>query len=123
MPDPIPLFPIVTKSDGDSFNRFWAAYPRRKDKLDAQRAWVKAIKIATPEEIIAGAMRYAKTAVEPFIKLPATFLNKGSWMDEEPAPASVASSNADGKAVMRQAMERKAAAGDRFSMDWLKRNP
>ena len=115
MADIVPLF--VTKSELIGFDRFWAEYPRKRDKLDAKRAWAKAIKIATPEEIIAGAQRYAKTAVEPFVKLPATFLNKGSWMDEETPKPSVEPSYDRQKALRAQAEK-----GNQFSAYLLRRD-
>lgn len=71
------------------FARFWAAYPRKKDKIDARRQWVKAIEQADPEVIIAGAERFALEPRDPdprFTKLPATWLSKGSW-DNEPETA------------------------------------
>src|SRR5690606_19428118 len=45
--------------EADAFDEFWAAYPRRVGKGAARKAWAKATKKAAPEEIIAGARRYA----------------------------------------------------------------
>lgn len=103
-----------------TFDDFWRAYPRRKDKLDAQRAWVKALKLATAEEIIEGAKRYARTAQEPFIKLPATFLNKGSWMDEDLALAPVV--DAVDSRLLFKASQVKASATNKFAADWVRNN-
>ena len=103
-----------------TFDDFWRVYPRRKDKLDAQRAWAKALKIATAEEIIEGAKRYAKTAEAPFIKLPATFLNKGSWMDEE--LQALAAVDATDSRLLFKASQVKAAATNKFAADWVKNN-
>lgn len=70
-----------------TFDDFWAVYPRRVAKLDAQKAFAKALKIAPAEDIIAGARRYAAGAREPqFTKHPATWLRSGCWMDEEMTP-------------------------------------
>ena len=69
----------------DQFARFWAEYPRRQAKLDAMKAWDKALKIATPDAIIEGCRRYAQVRVgqDPqFTKMPATWLRAGCWMDE-----------------------------------------
>ena len=103
-----------------AFDDFWKVYPRRKDKLDAQRAWAKALKIATAEEIIEGAKRYAAHAEAPFIKLPATFLNKGSWMDEELQVSPLVTR--DSRDIIREKALARAANGDLAAQDWLKRN-
>ena len=104
-----------------TFDDFWAVYPRRKDKLDAKRAWDRALKIATAEEIIDGAKRYARIAEAPFIKLPATFLNKGSWMDEENA-APVAVDSHESRLALKATSIKRANDGNKFAADWVKNN-
>lgn len=68
-----------------TFDTFWATFPRRVAKLDAKRAYDKALKLATATEIIAGAQRYAaatsRTEMQ-FIKHPATWLRGGGWLDD-----------------------------------------
>src|SRR5262245_31027190 len=75
-------------SDDESFQKFWALYPRRVAKLAARRAFDKAIASgADPDALIAGAQRYAvERAGEPvkFTKHPATWLNAGCYDDEPP---------------------------------------
>ena len=73
----------------DRFSEFWDQYPHRngakKGKASAQKAWAKAIKArASPQEIIAGAMRYAgdRQVIEGYAKDPATWLNAKGWMDD-----------------------------------------
>src|SRR2546423_5593990 len=72
------------------FDRFYAIYPRKREPKDARKAWDKAVKDgANPEDIIAGAERYRRECETThretsYIKHPATWLNKGCWMDEEP---------------------------------------
>ena len=61
-----------------SFDQFWAVYPRRCAKLDAKKAYDKALKFATETEILLGAERYAliKAGTDPqFIKYPI-----GGWL-------------------------------------------
>ena len=66
-----------------SFDAFWQAYPRKVAKLAALKAWDKAIKISTAEEIIEGVERYKKNKPGYCDWChPATFLNQGRWMDE-----------------------------------------
>lgn len=113
------LFATPPQAKADGFDEFWRVYPRREDKLDAMRAWKKALQVATAQEIIAGAAQYAKHAERPFIKLPATFLNKGSWMNEEPASAP---QQLDSRDIIREKALARAAQGDKSAADWLKRN-
>jgi hypothetical protein len=68
-----------------AFDVFWEKYPRKVGKLDAQKAYTKALKLATPEDILAGVERSVKHWTDPrFIPYPATWLNGGRWMDEVP---------------------------------------
>jgi hypothetical protein len=71
----------------DRFPEFWAAYPKHVDKLDAEKAFAKALAHTDAEVLIAGAKRYAiERHGEPtkYTKQPATWLNKGSWTNEAP---------------------------------------
>lgn len=69
----------------DDFERFWSAYPRHEDKQDALKAWRKRVKEGVdPDAMIAAAAAYArqlraKGKGSDFVKLGATFLNKGSY--------------------------------------------
>jgi uncharacterized protein YdaU (DUF1376 family) len=71
------------------FPDFWAAYPRREAKgaaLDAYLAVIRA-SISTPDDMIAGAQRYASAVAAEGremskVKLPATWLNNACWHDE-----------------------------------------
>jgi hypothetical protein len=69
---------------GEDFTAFWAAYPRRVGKLDALKAYEKARKLDSAENILAGVAKYKRHLPDEarFICHPATFLNKGRWMDE-----------------------------------------
>lgn len=70
------------------FNQFWEAYPNKKAKKDAQKAWTKLKPTAVLFEKIMTAIRIAKESVEwtkengRFIPYPATWLNGGRWDDE-----------------------------------------
>ena len=74
-----------TKKDKytDGFEKFWNTYPIKAGKGSALKAWVKAIKKATPEIIVEGAGRYASDPNrEPeFTAHPATWLNGERWLD------------------------------------------
>jgi uncharacterized protein YdaU (DUF1376 family) len=72
----------------DSFDRFWAVYPKKAGKADALKAWPKAIAKADPETIILAASRYAETGevVRGFAKNAQGWLNGERWNDEDLKP-------------------------------------
>lgn len=75
----------------EAWERFWKAYPRKKDKGAAEKAWNKAIRAgADPAVVIDGALLYrmnSATKEAQFIKHPATWLNARGWEDEpDPQP-------------------------------------
>jgi len=71
----------------DLFPEFWHAYPRKTDKANARKAWVKAIKKKPPSEIITAASAYAATKPEPkFTAHASTWLNGERWDDELARP-------------------------------------
>jgi hypothetical protein len=64
------------------FQEFWNQYPKKVDKGAAIRAFRKAIKTNSANEVIEGAKRYAEDANLPdkqYIKNPATWLNAEAW--------------------------------------------
>ncbi len=67
----------------NGFTEFWAAYPRRIGKLAAMKAFTKARKSASAEDIIAGVDRYIahKPSYADWAH-PSSWLNAGRWMDE-----------------------------------------
>ena len=69
------------KSD---FADFWDVYPRKLDKGKAERAFRTALKKATADQIIAGAIRYRDdpNRKPDFTKYPATWLNAEAWENE-----------------------------------------
>jgi len=66
------------------FAEFWDAYPRRRDRRKAEKAFAAALKRADPETIIAGAHRYATdpNREEQFTKYAEGWLNGDGWLDE-----------------------------------------
>lgn len=71
----------------ESFDEFWATYPRKTDKGNAKKAWTKAVKKKPAAQIIAAAAAYAATKPEPkFTAHPTTWLNGERWDDEYRAP-------------------------------------
>jgi len=67
------------------FAQFYSVYPRKKGKGAAEKAWLKAITIKDPEEIINAAQLFAQSVVnkeKQYIPYPASWLNKKQWDDE-----------------------------------------
>jgi hypothetical protein len=70
------------------FERFWHAYPKRKNKQDALNAWLKLAPDAAVLEAIEAALVWQR--VQPdwvkeggqFVPYPATYLNGRRWEDE-----------------------------------------
>lgn len=79
---------VVVPIRTDEFDLFWSIYPLRVGKDAARRAWAKAIRRATADDITAGARRYRDdpNRDEGYTKHPATWLNAGCW-DDDPLPA------------------------------------
>ncbi len=68
------------------FDTFYKRFPRRIKPFNARKAYDKAMKRATHEEVMEGLERFI--AAEPwhgelqFCPHPATWMNAGQWMDE-----------------------------------------
>lgn len=76
-----------TQKKNPDFSLFWDECPKKVGKLDAEKAFVKAVKTTSAEELAAAMKRHSaywrRTETETqFIPNPATWLNRGSWMDE-----------------------------------------
>jgi alkylated DNA nucleotide flippase Atl1 len=69
----------------EAFNKFWKSYPRKAEKIDARKAFDKAVAEYSLEEVIEGAERLAKDPHLPpkqFVPYPASWLNAGGWTNE-----------------------------------------
>jgi hypothetical protein len=83
----------MTAAMQSEFDAFWNAYPRRIGKLEAIKAYMKARKLATAEQILAGveAYRQHKPGWQAW-KHPGPWLNAGRFLDEyetRPMPVQV----------------------------------
>jgi hypothetical protein len=71
-----------------AFDRFWQAYPKKKAKADAERAWKKLDPDPALVRVILAALEAQKQSDEwckqggQFIPYPASWLNGGRWKDE-----------------------------------------
>lgn len=77
---------------GDLFEQFWAAYPKKRSKGAARKAWDKLRVDSTMLATILQAIHRAKQSEDwqkdggQYIPYPATWLNAEGWEDEEPGP-------------------------------------
>ena len=70
----------------DHFEDFWIAFPEKRAKAAARKAFARALKRATVQQIAEGLQRYRDTKPEDVSWCyPATWLNQDRWLDE-PAP-------------------------------------
>jgi hypothetical protein len=75
----------INKDSIVGFERFWMACPRRIGKEAARKAYAKARRLVSDEELLAGIRLYAVTRAgqdEQYTVHPATWLNQGRWADE-----------------------------------------
>lgn len=76
----------------DGFDQFWAAYPKKRSKGAARKAWDKLHVDSTMQATILQAIERAKQSEDwqkdggQYIPYPATWLNAEGWEDEEPGP-------------------------------------
>ena len=113
-PDSKQAEPTAAENE-NAFERFWLAYPRRVAKIDARKAFDKAVEHgANPETLIQGAKAYAlERAGEPaqYTKHPATWLNKGCWSDEPPAGAVTVIDEEGNPVAIQQPQPQRRRAG------------
>lgn len=80
--------PIVPKGDDQRFETFWKAYPKKKGKGAAEKAWLKIKSLEALFGKIVGAVNTQACSPEwakedgRFIPHPATWLNQRRWEDE-----------------------------------------
>ncbi len=84
---------LTEAQERELFNEFWKEYPRKLDKGAAFRAFRTALKVASFEDILAGAIAYRNdpNREDEYTKYPATWLNADAWENEiTPSPDSEA---------------------------------
>jgi len=87
--------------DADSFEQWWRTYPRRVGKKAARISYDRIVRnqIATAEELLTGALRYAaeRSNENPrYTKHPAAWLDDERWTDEPPPAFRQISSVSEG---------------------------
>ena len=87
------LEPLEPKPNNDiarKFDQFWEAYPKKKGKGQARKAFERALKKTDMETLLEGVSEYVRNSRwedEQFIAYPATWLNGERWTDEYDSPA------------------------------------
>jgi hypothetical protein len=79
----------------DGFGRWYALYPRKKDRGAAEKAFAKAQArgLIECDELLAATRRFVQCTNDnesKFIKYPATWLNADSYLDEQDKPKGAA---------------------------------
>jgi hypothetical protein len=75
-------------ANAGAFDAFWSAYPKKKSKGDAEKAWTKIKPNGELVERIMSAMTRAKTCPDwcreggKFVPYPASWLNAKGWEDD-----------------------------------------
>ncbi len=108
------------------FDSFWEAYPKKKAKEAAKKAWMKLKPSAELFEEIMQAVAEQKKSADwikdngQFIPYPSTWLNQGRWSDEvtvdtatEDKPAEVRYSSYDAEDGMNKALERSYGSDEK----------
>ena len=85
-----PRSPFKSLKQQERFDAFWAAYPKKKSKGQAEKAWIK----INPDDELLGVMLSSLERLKrskdwlkdggQFIPYPATWLNAKGWEDELP---------------------------------------
>ena len=84
-PTPSAEVAIVAPAAPAEFDQWYEVYPKKAKRPAAERAFAKARKDASFEELMVGARRWAEAGIEKqFIPYPATWLNNRQWEDEPP---------------------------------------
>lgn len=92
-----------------AFADFWAIYPHKVGKRDAEKAFASALQRASLEAILAGVRRYAaKTDDRPWCN-PSTFLNQNRWEDEPAVPMPRSQAHSPPERTVSQALAEMAA--------------
>lgn len=96
---------VLTAEQSKLFEAWYALYPRHTARIAAERAYLRALALASPEELIAGVTRYCAACAgkeERFIAHPSTWLNQGRWQDENGRANAGANGSAHGLSERRR---------------------
>lgn len=105
----LPADCVPVRSMAETFERWWAVYPRRQSKKAARAIFERIVtrKEATIDELMVGAERYRDdpNREDAYTKHPTTWLNQGCWADEllpQRARSTQAARNSDMMSNLRE---------------------
>lgn len=104
---PSPTKPVGEARGSPEFLQFWEAYPRKVDRQEAMRTWIKGLLDGSIAEILAGLAQWKQTeqwSDQDKIPYPSTWLNKRRWK-ENPLVKSQKGPSLDER---RKELERRA---------------
>jgi hypothetical protein len=87
-PDEKPRKPFSSRKQERMFDQFWLAYPKKRGKGDAEKAWASICPNAELFAAILRALEFAKACSDwqrdggKYIPYPATWLRRKGWEDE-----------------------------------------
>lgn len=95
-----PIPPTGVDADFPSFDRFWAAYPKKVGKADARKKFEKLVPDESTLSAILSSLEYLKATDQwqrengKYIPNPSTWLNQKRWQDEaSQSPTTVRSTD------------------------------
>lgn len=93
----------IKLSQVEGFDEFWRAYPLKKDRIAAERAW-KRLNAADRKEALAGIAGYAEECARRGVHLMygQGYLNRRRWEDEPDTALPVSHIAADRKTDLKQ---------------------
>jgi hypothetical protein len=109
-----------------SLEAVMAAYPRQEGVYYLSRAYNAGMVPIPLSELLTAFQRYAeyckRVHMEPrYIKTMRTYIELHCWEDKYPEPDPPEPPPRDSRDIIRESMEVRAAKGEKFAIDWLRR--
>lgn len=94
--------PNMRKSAGEGFDEFWAAYPKKRSKPAAEKAFLKIKPTSEQLKVMLEALARLKNSEEwskangQYIPYPASWLNQRRWEDEDESNSATRTNRTSG---------------------------
>lgn len=92
---PTEYVPVKAPAEPDTFEEWWAAYPRKEAKGGARAAYRAALKKASSVYLLNGLKSYTFQKERKYIPLATTWLNQERWLDDQSTSTGKAKPNYD----------------------------
>lgn len=106
------------------FEEFWKQYPKKAGKTEAYKAYVNAIKRASPQQILNGTMAYANECTQrdpKYIKHAQGWLNGDRWQDQQDKSTQTNKPNGENYVQGYNQQEQQPSASMRGLQSFAKR--